>query len=102
MTAVAAFLARLNPTWQAITALAGAAAVGIVVGGATVGFTGLPEQVEVNAQAIEAHILEPWHEGIVPLMEASDEAIMARLNRLICLQTLPDSLTYLEAERACP
>lgn len=88
MTAVAAFLTKLNPTWQALTALAGATAVGIVVGITLYGFTGLPDRVE----AVEASSAK----NTVDIARGRGE-----YETLICLLTLPDSLTPIESQRRC-
>lgn len=79
MTAIAAFLTDLPQTWKAVTALVGAASFGAVVALTTVGFVGLPSDVEANAGAIA--------ENTQFRVDHTRE-----FEALVCLITLPDSV----------
>lgn len=72
MTAIAAFLTDLPQTWKAVTALAGAASFGAVVAMTSVGFVGLPDEVQANTRFRENHSRE--------------------FEALVCVITLPDSI----------
>ena len=113
LSAISTFMSRLSPTWQALLAISGAGACGTVLGAGAVGFTQLPERVaalEISVEeqvtaleiSIEEHKALPAHDEVLRRIEEGDAALMARLNRLICLQTLPDSVSHVRALEVCP
>ena len=96
MADLAKLLSDLPPTWKAMTAIAGAVSFGAVMGAMLVGFSAIPTDVTANTRAIRANTA-----AIVDLAR-SDTLIVSRLDRLICLQTIPSSTSPLEANRRCP
>lgn len=77
----------LIPLWAKVAGLA----AGLVVGGATVGqrWLGLPATVAA-------------HERRLAEVEAVARRVDRQYARLVCLITLPDSLSAIEGERRCP
>ena len=59
MTAIPALLTKLHPTWQALTVISGAAAVGIVLGMTLMGFAPLPARMDAVELQVESSIDNP-------------------------------------------
>lgn len=90
MAAVAGLLTgRLSPTWQALTALGGAFAVGAAITLSAMSFRQLPAQV----RAIDERLTE---------VEMVAARVDRQYTRIVCLLTLPDSVSPMQAERSCP
>jgi hypothetical protein len=109
MSALASWLTSLPEMWKAITALGAVAGLASTCTVATMRFTGVPELVQAHESAIEQnsvtiadHVELPYHEGVLEVIRQGDAAIIGRLDRLICLQTLPENTPPLEANRECP
>ena len=92
----AAFLVGLPKGWRVISALVGAASVGLAVGVFLYGFTELPGQVAQNTTAIVSTRAE------VAELRRGVAAGAAQFERIICLLVLPDSITPIQAEGRCP
>ena len=92
----AAFLVGLPKGWRVISALVGAASVGLAVGVFLYGFTELPGQVTVNTTDIASTRAE------VADIRRDVAAGKAQFERIICLLVLPDSITPIQAEGRCP
>lgn len=87
-SALSALVGKITPTWQAIAALAGACTVGVVAGLFLVGFTQLPDRVEAMERSVS--------ENTEQLQD-----IEGQFESLVCLMTLPDSITRETAIREC-
>ena len=97
IAAVAGLLTtKLSPTWQALTALGGAFAVGAAITLSAMGFRTLPDQVAAQGDSIRQ----------ISVRVAETDALARRVDRqysrIVCILTLPDSLPHIEGERLCP
>lgn len=93
---------KLSPTWQALTALGGAFAIGMAIALSATTFRSLPAQVAAQGDSLRA----------LAEREAEDRRVIERVdrqyNRIICLLTLPEDVRVrVEAnpvllQRECP
>lgn len=95
MKALAPFLVAIPDTWKALSALAGAVAFGIAVTVMGMRFGELPAQVEQNRNA---HI---ENASAIKILNAEISEQNRKLDRVLCILTLPENTTTLEAERVC-
>ena len=94
--AVAVFLTnKLSPTWQALTALGGAFAVGVAIALSAMSFRDLPAQVAAHADSIRSL------SSRVAETDALARRVDRQYSRIVCILTLPDSLSAIEGERLC-
>lgn len=95
MNTLAAFLTDLSDWQKAATALLGSLSFGIVLGVGGVAFTGLPERVEGH---------EAGMDSLRVAVKANTDAIRHQeddFETLICLLTLPDSVSPIESRTLC-
>lgn len=88
-------LAAIPDTWKALSALAGAVAFGIAATVMGMRFGELPAQVEQNR---DAHVANA---AAIQLLNAEISEQNRKLDRVLCILTLPETTSNLEAERRC-
>lgn len=88
MTSIVMLLAKLDPMWRAVGALAGALSVGVAVGAVLVGFTDMPQKVEANAIAIA--------ENTRRITESEDG-----IDKILCILSLPEDVSHIEGLDRC-
>ena len=86
----------LSDQWRALTALAGAMAVGGAIALSTVAFTGLPAQVREHTDSIRSFSRQVGENRELA------RRVSGQYERIICLLTLPGGTSPLEAQRECP
>lgn len=86
---------RLSPTWQALTALGGAFAVGAAIALSAMSFRHLPAQVTAHGDSINA-LSQRMGE-----VEALARRVDGQYTRIVCLLTQPDSASAISSEREC-
>ena len=97
MSPLATFLTtRLSPTWQALTALGGAFAIGAAIALSAMNFTSLPAQVQAHGDSIRSLSYRVAEVDIIA------RRVDRQYSRIVCILTLPDSLSAIEGERLCP
>lgn len=96
MTAMREWLSSLPMAVKAAGALAGVGGTGVTLGLLFGGWIGLPAQVADQERDIRALQIEA--------AAAKDERLetLHKLDRVLCLLTLPDSTRPIDAQRACP
>lgn len=95
-TTLASFLTDLTDWQKAITALVGAASVGAMLALGGMAVVGLPERMDDAEQAIDANT------ATIITNTREVRSLEAKVDRILCLQLLPDSISHLEAQRECP
>ena len=117
MSNIAELLKGLSTSWQAVTALVGAAALGFTLAVLLSGWTDVPELVEMNTEAIRtntAKIVEHTgedglHHDLVETVARGDSAIVTELARIgaevrrtnCVLIALSDGAPFVSAIREC-
>ena len=96
MTALSTFLTRLSPTWQALTALGGAVALGVAIALVGMRFRGLPAQV----RALDSRVTTL--EYVIREVQGDTRQAASNSRRILCLIALPDSLSAVEGADRCP
>ena len=96
IAAVAGLLThKLSPTWQALTALGGAFAIGAAIALSSMGVRTLPATVAAHTDSIRQ----------LSTRVAETDALARRVDRqytrIVCILTLPDSLSAIEGEGRC-
>ena len=95
MPYLAAFLGRLSETQKAMTALASAFAVGVTITVAAFAYVGLPDELS----ALQETVQENKRAATANAEAIAD--VRHQYDTLICLMTLPDTISPLLARREC-
>lgn len=102
MPYLASFLGKLTDTQKALTALVGTFAIGVTVTVAAFAYIGLPSELEALAATVgENTTATRSNARAIERLNMAAVRDSARHESLVCLLTLPESVSPIQARREC-
>ena len=101
-TVLASFLGKLNDTQKALVVIASSVAFGVTVTVAGFAYIGLPDELEALQETVGQNT-EATQANALAIERLNQTAVRdsIRHESLVCLLTLPDSVSPIRARREC-